>query len=101
MPRHLLLAAEQVRGAGKVEEQPVGARQRRDRRPAPRGEDRQALQRGEIALGIGGADVEPRHLRARLGDGHAGPQPQCLGGGAGGGDLDPAAAADGRDEGGV
>ncbi len=69
--RHRRLAAEQMRDPGHVEEQCVRVGDRDDRRPAARERHRQAVEIGQVARRIGGTDIEPRHLRARLCQRHA------------------------------
>jgi hypothetical protein len=87
-----------MRGAGDIDEHSILA-EGDNWRPVPRGGNGEAGQLGLVAVWIGRPDIEPGHLRARLGDGHAGPDAERLRGRASGGDEDLAALADGGDEG--
>ena len=95
---HEALAAEQMGDAGKVEPQAGRIRNCCARSPAPGREQAETMEESHIRLELGWTDIKPENHDARLGERHAGMKAECLGSGANGGDLDPAADAVSGDE---
>ena len=95
---HPPFAAEQMSDAAEVEPEAVRAGQGGARRPAARGEQAQASEPGDVALGIGVAHIEAGDEHARLGQRHSRNKAERLRRRAGRGEDDALAAALGGDE---